>query len=167
MSKIVSVAIALVLALGAGSARAESRHFPKEDRNAASIRAMTDQFVENWNKHDTAALAALWTEDGDHMEPDGRTVTGPKEIKRLFDIEHGSVFKNSELNLVVEKVRSLGDDVAVADGTYELFGATDPAGNDIGTRTGYFFYVVRREGDGWKVSASRLMLPVSLIWRAR
>ena len=55
----------------------------------------------------------------------------------------------------------------VIDGTYELFGATDPAGNEIGIRTGYFFYVVEKSGDSWKVSASRLMLPTSLIWRAR
>lgn len=151
----------------AGIAFAQPIPTPVADATDAAVRAMTDQFVESWNKHDTAALAALWTEDGDHTEPDGRTVYGPKEIKRLFDIEHGSVFKDSELNLVVERVRAVGDNTAIADGTYELFNARDPAGNDIGTRTGYFFYVVVKDGGGWKVSASRLMLPANLIWRAQ
>lgn len=163
MSKLLSLALVLF----ASTALAQPAPTPASDKVDAEVRAMTDQFVQNWNKHDTAALAALWTDDGDHTEPDGRTVYGPNEIKRLFDIEHGTVFKDSELNLVVERVRSVGGDVAIADGTYELFKARDPAGNDIGTRTGYFFYVVRRDGDGWKVSASRLMLPANLIWRAR
>lgn len=163
MKKLLQIALVFV----AGVAFAQPIPTPVSDATDASVRAMTDQFVENWNKHDTAALAALWTDDGDHTEPDGRTVYGPKEIKRLFDIEHGSVFKDSELNLVVERVRSVGDNTAIADGTYELFNARDPAGNDIGTRTGYFFYVVVKDGDGWKVSASRLMLPANLIWRAQ
>ncbi len=163
MRTLLSLAIALV----AGVAFAQPAPTPLADQTDAEVRAMTDQFVANWNQHDTAAMAALWTEDGDHMEPDGRTVYGPKEVKRLFDIEHGSVFKDSELNLVVERVRAVGKDTAIADGTYELFNARDPAGNDIGTRTGYFFFVVVRDGGGWKVSASRLMLPANLIWRAQ
>lgn len=163
MNKILSLALVLL----ASTAFAQPAPTPVSDETDAQVRAMTDQFVQSWNKHDTAALAALWTEDGDHTEPDGRTVYGPKEIKKLFDIEHGTVFKDSELNMVVERVRKVGNDAAIADGTYELFKARDPAGNEIGTRTGYFFYVVERQGDEWKVSASRLMLPATLVWRAR
>lgn len=157
----------IFLLLCAATALAQPVPTPKSDAVDASVRSMTDEFVRHWNAHDTDSLASMWTQDGDHTEPDGRTVYGPKEIKRLFDIEHGSVFRDTELNLVVERVRSVGDDVAIADGTYELFNARDPAGNDIGTRTGYFFYVVVKDGEGWKVSASRLMLPANLIWRAQ
>jgi uncharacterized protein (TIGR02246 family) len=131
------------------------------------VRKVTDEFIVAWNKHDAVALAAMWTEDGDHTEPDGRSVFGRDQIKGLFEIEHKTVFKNSELNLVVERVRPVTDKVAIADGTYELFKATDPAGREIGTRTGYFINVMVKEGDTWKVSASRLMLPATLIWRKR
>jgi hypothetical protein len=109
----------------------------------------------------------MWTADGDYTEPDGRTVYGTAEIQKLFALEHGSVFKKSELNLVVERVRPISDTVAIADGTYELFNAADPAGRAIGTRTGYFVNVLVKEGDTWKVSASRLMLPATLIVRRR
>ncbi len=124
-------------------------------------------FVDAWNKHDVAAMTALWTENGDHMEPDGRTVYGKKEVGRLLGIEHASVFKNSELHLAVEHVRLVNDTVAIADGTYELFGATDTRGKKIAPRAGYFTSVLAKEADGWKVSASRLMLPQVLIWRER
>lgn len=124
-----------------------------------------DEFVKAWNAHDVEAMAAVWTEKGDHMEPDGRTVFGRDEVERLFRYEHNSVFKDSQLHLAVERVRLVDDDVAVADGTYELFGATDVHGEKISTRSGYFTSVLKKKGDDWKVSANRLMLPQVLIWR--
>jgi uncharacterized protein (TIGR02246 family) len=163
MTRLVTALSVLV----AGIAFAQPVPTPVDSQTAVEVRALTDQFVEAWNKHDTAALAAIWTADGDHSEPDGRTVHGRAEIQKLFALEHGTVFKNSELNLVVERVRPVGDTVAIADGTYELFKATDPAGRPIGTRTGYFINVLVKEGNTWKVSASRLMLPATLIWRER
>jgi uncharacterized protein (TIGR02246 family) len=153
--------------LAASTAFAQPVPSPVEDKAAPGVRALTDQFIAAWNKHDAAALAAIWTENGDYAEPDGRTVFGRADIQKLFTLEHGSVFKNSELNLVVERVKSVGDDVAIADGTYELFKATDPAGRPIGIRTGYFTNVLVKQGDGWKVSSARLMLPATLIWRER
>jgi uncharacterized protein (TIGR02246 family) len=163
MTKLVSALCVLI----ASSAFAQPVPTPVDDQTTAEVRTLTDQFVAAWNKHDTVALAAIWTEDGDHGEPDGRTVHGRAEIQKLFALEHGSVFKKSELNLVVERVRLVSDDVAVADGTYELFNATDPAGRAIGTRTGYFINILVKKGGVWKVSASRLMLPATLIWRER
>ncbi len=124
-------------------------------------------FAEAWNKHDPSAMAALWTADGDHMEPDGRTVFGSTEVKRLMTYEHSTVFKNSQLHLAVEHVRLATPNVAIADGTYELFGATDPQGNKIGVRSGYFTSVLVKDDTGWKVSSNRLMLPQVLIWRER
>ncbi len=131
------------------------------------VHATYKRFVEAWNKHDAAAMATLWTDEGDHTEPDGRTVHGRAEVNKLLQIEHASVFKGSQLHIAVEHVRLVSDDVAIADGTYELFGATDPAGNKLGVRAGYFTSVLKRDADGWKVSANRLMLPQVLIWRER
>lgn len=126
-----------------------------------------DTFVAAWNQHDAGAMAAMWTSDGDYMEPDGRTVFGRDEVKRLLTYEHASVFKSSQLLLAIERVRSPAKSVAIADGTYELFGATDTKGNKIPTRSGYFTSVLTRGPDGWRVSANRLMLPQVLIWRDR
>lgn len=163
MSKI----LAALCILATGPALAQAASAPDDSPTTMEVRALTDRFVEAWNRHDPAGLAALWTDDGDYAEPDGRTVHGRAEIEKLFALEHGSVFKKSELHLVVERVRSVADGVVVADGTYELFNATDPVGRPIGTRTGYFTNILVKQGDGWKVSASRLMLPATLIWRER
>jgi uncharacterized protein (TIGR02246 family) len=163
MTKILSA----LCVLAASTALAQPAPTPVDDQTATEVRALTDRFVEAWNSHDAKALAAMWSENGDYAEPDGRTVFGRADIEKLFALEHGSVFKKSELHLVVERVRSVSETVAVADGTYELFNATDPAGRAIGTRTGYFTNVLVKGRDGWQVSAGRLMLPATLIWRER
>ncbi len=159
----------IVLLLAPSSLLAQRGPEPKGEPTGveAEIHNTYQAFAAAWNKHDADAMAALWTKDGDHMEPDGRTVFGSGEVKRLMTYEHSSVFKNSNLHLAVEHVRLATDKVAIADGTYELFGATDPQGNKIGVRSGYFTSVLVKEADGWKVSSNRLMLPQVLIWRER
>ena len=44
--------------------------------NEKAVRALYEQFVSAWNRHDYAALAAMWAIDGDHMEPDGTLLKG-------------------------------------------------------------------------------------------
>lgn len=131
------------------------------------VRVAHKEFEDAWNRHDPAAMAAMWTENADYTEPDGRTVFGRAEIQRLLTYEHGSVFKESRLHLAIERVRFVRDGVAITDGSYELFNARNPAGKPIGTRTGYFSSVLVKDGRAWKVTASRLFLPVQLIWREK
>lgn len=140
---------------------------PAPSGTEAEIFALHRQFAEIWNRHDPAALAALWTSTGDYTEPDGRITRGRPAIEKLFRIEHGSVFKDSRLHLVVENVRMLSRGTAIADGSYELFGARDPTGREIGLRSGYFTTVLRRYDGTWQVEAARLMLPQVLIWREK
>lgn len=123
------------------------------------------KYVEAWNKHDAKAMAESWTKDGDYTEPDGRSVFGRDAVQKLLSIEHATVFKNSRLNLIVERVHFVTPEVAVADGSYELFGARDPRGREIGVRSGYFTTVLHKSDGTWMVSSARLMLPQVLIWR--
>lgn len=159
------LAVAVVVVLMAPLAEAQPTARPKPTGEEAAVYALHEQFSERWNRHDIPALASVWAEDGDYIEPDGSAVFGRGEVQRRFGFEHGSVFKDTHLSLVVERVRFLADGVALADGTYELFGARDPHGRPIGTRSGYLTSVAVKDGDAWKVSAVRLMLPQVLIWR--
>jgi uncharacterized protein (TIGR02246 family) len=157
--------VALASVLVASLVGAEATPLPAFTGEKAEVNAAHQEFTARWNRHDATALAAMWVEDGDYTEPDGRTVFGREEILRLLKIEHGSVFKNSQLDLHVERVRMIEKGVAVADGTYELLGANDPSGRPIGLRSGYFTTVLVKQDGKWQVSAVRLMLPQVLIWR--
>jgi uncharacterized protein (TIGR02246 family) len=138
---------------------------PKPTGAELEVHQAHQKYVEAWNKHDAKAMGESWAQDCDYTEPDGRTVFGREAVVKLLGIEHASVFKSSKLNLIVERVHFIKPDVAVADGSYELFGATDPRGRPIGVRSGYFTTVLNKQNGAWLVSAGRLMLPQVLIWR--
>jgi uncharacterized protein (TIGR02246 family) len=134
--------------------------------NDAKIRKRYERFQADWNRHDPVAMAAIWTIDGDHREPDGRIAKGRDEVQNLFAQEHATVFKDSHLDLHVDTVWFVTADVALVDGTYVLTGATDPDGKPIPPRKGHLTSIFLQERGRWWVAASRLMIPVPLVWRA-
>lgn len=157
--------VALASVLIAATIGAPPTPLPPFTGEKAEVNAVHQKYAENWNRHDAAALAAMWTEEGDYIEPDGRTALGREEVLKVLKFEHGSVFKDSRLDLHVERVRLVSKGVAVVDGTYELLGAYDPHGHPIGMRSGYFTTALVKQDGQWKVSAVRLMLPQVMIWR--
>lgn len=133
--------------------------------NEAAIRKLYAQYTEAWNRHDPKAMAAFWTIDGDYMEPDGRHARGRDEVEKLFTAEHQSVFKDSTLSLTVETVWFITEDVAMADGTYDLSGVRDQEGKQVPLRRGHLTAILLREDGNWQVAAGRAMIPVPLQYR--
>ena len=133
--------------------------------NDEKIRKLYEEFAANWNRHDVAAMAAIWTIDGDHLEPDGRHAKGRDEVLKLFMREHTTVFKDTHIDLNIETVWFITGDVALVDGTYNLSGATDPKGRALAPRKGHMSSILLKEQGKWWVVASRLMIPVPLVWR--
>lgn len=133
--------------------------------NEQAIRTLYEQFTAAWNKHDVPAMAGMWVEDGDDVEPDGRVAKGRNEVLDLFKLEHSSVFKNSHLTLTLDTVWFMTGDVALGDGTYELTGVVGPDGKEIPARKGRFSTIFLNERSRWWIAASRLMIPVTLPYR--
>ena len=139
---------------------------PRTDlENDAEIRELFKEFETTWNRHDTGAMAALWTIDGDHVEPDGRVAKGRDEVHALFLKEHQTVFKDSHLQLDIDTVWFMTHDVALVDGRYVLSGVVDPHGKPIAPRKGKLTAVMLEERARWWVAANRLMIPIPLVWR--
>ena len=134
--------------------------------NEDAVRALYAEFTAAWNRHDPPGLAALFTIDGDHVDPDGRQADGREEIVATFQKQHATVFRETTLSLTVDDVWFLGTDVALVDGTYAITGVKDPSGNDIPPRKGYLTAVLLNERGSWRIAASRLMSPAPLPWRA-
>ena len=135
--------------------------------SAAEVTQLYAEFTKAWNRHDPKALAALWSLDGDHVEPDGTTAKGRSDVQKLFTKEHETVFKGTQLTLNLSSVWLVTEDVALADGTYKLVGAVDPKGNKIEPREGKLTSVLLREDGKWWVAASRLMIPMPLVWKEK
>jgi uncharacterized protein (TIGR02246 family) len=166
------IVVALVCAAATARAAApavksDAGKLKSDVENEAKIRKLYEQFVAAWNKHDPKAMAALWVEDGDDVEPDGNVAKGRDEIEKLFTLEHKSVMKNSKLALTVNSVWFITATVALVDGTYELDGIVAPDGKAIPPRKGRLSSILLYERDRWWVAASRLMIPAPLPWRPK
>jgi uncharacterized protein (TIGR02246 family) len=135
--------------------------------NEAAIRKLYEQFVTAWNKHDVAAMADNWVEDGDHVEPDGHVAKMRGQVAELLKQEHSSVFKSSHLTLTIDSVWFIVTDAALADGTYELSGIVAPDGQQIPARKGRFSTVFIYERSRWWIAASRLMVPATLPYKPK
>ena len=135
-------------------------------KNEKLVRAMYEDLIDAWNRHDVPAVARLWAIDGDHLEPDGTVAKGRDAVTKLFTRQHESVFKESTLDMNLQDVWFHGDNLAIVDGSYELKGAKLPNGTEIAPRRGHFTSVLLYEDGRWQVAASRLMIPTSLPYKS-
>jgi len=133
----------------------------------ALIRKLYGQFQAEWNKHDGKALSDMWTIDGDHVEPDGTVAKGRHEVEALLSKQHGSIFKESKLDLQINDVWFLTRDMALVDGDYTLSGAVLPDGTAIPAREGHVTSVLMKERGTWWIAASRLMIPTRLPYKKK
>ncbi len=167
-----NVIVFCALALAPLAARAADVHSPSnassirsDQKNESMIRKIYADFQAAWNRHDAAALGALYALDGDHVEPDGTVVKGNDAVVALFTKQHQSVFKGSTLQLTIDDVWFITADVALIDGRYELSGAVLPDGSPIPSRKGRLTAVFLRERGDWAIVASRLMIPTELPYK--
>ena len=84
-----------------------------EDEKA--IRAVDEAFVRDYNKGDSKALAALFTEDAEVVEADGARYRGRDPIEQgLADTFAAS--KGAKIAFEIEAIRFLSPDVAEEEG---------------------------------------------------
>lgn len=146
---LVSLALlALALPSGAGAS---------PDEEAIQARAM--EFSAAWNKHDAKAMAMLWAEDGDLINPFGRTAKGRREIEQLFAEEHATITKGTTYSIQPKWIRMVKPDVAVATWDAVISGIKTADGSAMPPLEHMVtVVVVKRDGKWWTVAA-RPMIP--------
>ena len=129
-----------------GSATAWSQ--PADDD--AAIREVVRRYQDARERRDKDALSALFTSDADQLVSSGEWRLGREAV-----VTGGlaSSARGGSRALIVERVRRLGADVAIADARYQI------SGGESGTRNMWSTFVLARQKDGWRISAIRNMLP--------
>jgi uncharacterized protein (TIGR02246 family) len=90
-----------------------SRPAPSADE--AAIRAVDEAFVRNYNKDDSKALAAMFTDDAEVVEADGARYQGRDLVERSFS-ETFAASKGARIALEVGAIRFLTPEVAKEEG---------------------------------------------------
>jgi len=137
----------LLLFLLASGARAQA---PTPDETA--IRNLVQRYVDARNRADAAAVRELFTPDADQLVSTGEWRRGLDAL--LKGAMASSKKETGQSSVVLESIRLLGSDAAIADGRYQTsaIGAGAP-------RKMWSTFILQRTGGGWRIAAIRNMLP--------
>lgn len=141
-----AVGLAVVLALAAGAAAARQAP-PAVDKE---LRAELDKFAAAWNRADAKAMAALFTQDADVINPFGSSAQSRAGIEAFFAKELATQTKGTSFAIKQASPHLMRPDLAVEDIDVELSGgamAPDPA-KPI---RDHAFLVVEKQGGHWLV----------------
>ena len=119
----------------------------------ASIRELVAKYVNARESMDAKATAALFTSDADQLVSSGEWRRGREALVK--GAMASSRQNEGKRTITVENVRALSNDVAIADGRYEI------AGPDGQTRRMWATFVCRKTTEGWRIAAIRNMLPAA------
>jgi creatinine amidohydrolase len=120
-----------------------------------TIRAIGDAFTAHWANADAERIAALWADSGDMGHPDGLV----ERTSQVILVNRRELFRRREYRLSrhplqVGVIRCLTNEVAVADGKWELRNVTDANGKPMAAMKGLFTWVLKKTG-GWQIEAYR------------
>jgi len=133
---------------------------PEGAHGEATIRAAIAEQAEAWNRHDTKAWLAPFSEDAEFINILGMALLGRPEIEQRHAELFRGIFRSSHVVVTTRQVRSLGATAAVAETEYELRGyerlppgirATDADGT-LRTR---MKYVWQLRPAGWRIVAAQ------------
>ena len=118
----------------------------------AAVREVVRKYVDARESIDAKAIEALFTPDADQLVSTGEWRKGLKEVVK--GTVASSQSSRGKRTITVESIRFLSPDVALADGRYEISGASTGDARKMWTAL-----VLTRSTSGWRIAAIRNMLP--------
>ena len=118
----------------------------------AGIRQLQVQQADAWNRHDAAAYAALFTEDGDCVNVLGWWWKGRAEIQKQLTAAFAFVFRESQLTVTETTVRFLTPAIAVAHVRWTMSGAKTPPGMPE-PKQGIEIQVLQKKAGHWLIES--------------
>jgi uncharacterized protein (TIGR02246 family) len=137
-------------ALSQASRKAEDAdaNRPAQSADEKAIRSVDDVYINNYNKGDTKAVTALFTEDAEVVEANGDRYQGRGPIEQSL-ADTFSASKGVKIALEIEAIRFLSPDVAKEEGRSLI---TPPGGAPVSRH--YTVLFVKRDGH-WLISSVR------------
>ena len=119
------------------------------------IKDSLNSFQAAWNKEDTTAMAALFTEDGTLINPFGVFAQGRDAMAKVFVKEHTGPFKASKYESRDVKIQWVTPDVAIADVTANISGVHGADGAAAPDFLHHVTWVFVKKDGKWLAAAAR------------
>jgi len=124
---------------------------PSDD---AALRQLVKNYLESREHNDPKAVRALFTSDADQLVSSGEWRKGREAIVK--GTLASSRNTGGSRTITVKNIRLVTNDVAIADGAYELSGLKGGTTRDM-----WSTFIMKREAGGWRIAAIRNMLPAA------
>jgi uncharacterized protein (TIGR02246 family) len=118
----------------------------------ASIRQVQAFQAYAWNRHDAAAYAGLFTEDGDCVNVLGWWWKGRAQIESKLTAAFTFVFHESQLTITDTSVRLLSPTIAIAHVSWTMTGARTPPGMPE-PKQGIEIQVLQKKAGHWLIQS--------------
>ena len=138
--RLATVLFALALAPTVASAQIEEPRIPLQTKQT-ELNRFRVEYAEAWNKKDTPALIAMWSNDAMFIDGDGTAYSGHAAVQKWYNDRASNM-----PHLVIES-----DSLAIYGNTAVDMGTSKmhPAGG--GEQVARYLVVLRRNMSGWKV----------------
>ena len=123
-----------------------------QQSDSDAIRELQAQQADAWNRHDAAAYAALFTDDGDVVNVLGWYWKSPTELRSKLANAFASVFRESKMTITDVQVRFLQPTIAVAHVWWTMEGARAPPGGPA-PRVGVQLQVLTKQSGRWLIAS--------------
>ncbi len=121
----------------------------KQSADEKAIRQSAAAFVKAFNAGDAQAIAALWTTDGEYVDPWGQRSEGREAIGKQY-AEFFGARPDTKMKINVEAVRLLSDGAAIEEGT-----ATLTTGQEATPSRAHYVAIHVKNEDGWRMASVR------------
>ncbi len=135
---------------------AETAPMSDEDR----IRARIKEYEQAYNTGDVATLGAIFTDDGDLVDPAGNITHGRAALEERWQKMFAAT-QGAKTTIEATSIRFLRPDIAIVDGTSQSFGMKTADGMGIRSVPGMYASVWVKRNDQWMLHCLRAMIPVS------
>lgn len=144
---LIATIVSGLLLVPAAIARAENKEGNDQEKQA--VAKVVGAYQAAINSGDAKAVAALFTESGDHIGPKGQRVEGRNELERnyaAFLAAHPSF----AVTITITSLRLMGDSHAIVDAVVEVA----PAGTQIPAEPRSTLVLARHDGH-WLIESAR------------
>jgi uncharacterized protein (TIGR02246 family) len=122
-----------------------------------------DKLAADWSAAfahaDAKALASFYTENAVRVTPEGGKVVGRSAIEKEFASNFAGPFKGATIKINVGAIETVGPDIAVNEGTYEVSGVMGPDGKPAPAIKGSYLNTIVKKGGAWKIAGNAAVLP--------